>query len=292
MSSGSEPKRPLVSRIFANKLDPQWGARIDGYDPAAMERAVGHLQRWFGPHDRYFRVSSAGWDNVPEAPAVIVANHSGGTTIPDAWGLAWCWYQQFGFHRTVHPMAHDMVWVVPAVARRFAALGILRANRELAHEVLTEWKHDIIVMPGGDRETWRPYRDRHRVCWHGRKGYVRTALRAGVPVVPIACAGAHSTLVVLSDGRRAARALGFRRLARAEIFPVHLSFPWGLGVGPLPHIPPPSHFRYLVGNPVQPTEEVLRGAEPSELAVREMDARVRAEMQRMLDRLRDGELEG
>lgn len=286
----SRPTLPFASRIFENQLDPKWGADINGYDAGAMEDAMARIERWFGADEQYFRVSSAGWENVPEAPAVIVANHSGGTTIPDAWGLAWAWYRQFGFERTIHPMAHDMVWVVPAVARRFAALGILRANRALAHEVLTEWKRDIIVMPGGDKETWRPYRDRNRVCWHGRRGYVKTAMKAGVPIVPIACTGAHSTLVVLSDGRKFARALGLRRFARAEIFPVSLSFPWGLAVGPLPHIPPPSHFRYLVGRPVHPPEEVPEGEEPSVLAVREMDARVRAEMQGMLDRLKDGAL--
>lgn len=291
MSDSINPKaRPSVSRIFGGSLDPKWGRDVECYDADAMAKAMRHIERWFGASGRYFRVSSAGWENVPESPAMIVANHSGGTTIPDAWGLAWAWYQQFGFERTIHPMAHDMVFVVPQVARAFAELGILRASRMLAHKVLTEWKRDLIVMPGGDRETWRPYSKRHKVCWSGRRGYARTALRAGAPIVPIACAGAQSTFVVLSDGKRFARAVGLKRLARAEIFPIHLSFPWGLGIGPLPHIPPPAHFRYLVGRPVQPTEVVAEGEEPSELAVHEMDARVRAEMQSMLDRLRDGEL--
>jgi 1-acyl-sn-glycerol-3-phosphate acyltransferase len=285
-----KPTLPFASRIFANQLDSSWGADINGYDAEAMRSAMRHIERWFGESGKYFRVSSAGWENVPDAPAVIVANHSGGTTIPDAWGLAWAWCREFGFERTIHPMAHDMVWVVPAIARRFAALGILRANRALAHEVLTEWKRDIIVMPGGDQETWRPYTQRHQVRWNGRRGYVKTAMKAGVPIVPVACTGAHSTLIVLSDGRKFARAVGLRRFARAEIFPVSLSFPWGLAVGPLPHMPPPSHFRYLVGKPIQPPEEVSEGEEPSMLAVREMDAKVRAEMQRMLNRLRDGEL--
>ncbi len=291
MSDSLDPKaRPLVSSIFGTALDPEWGTNIDGYNPETMERGMRHIGRLFGEKDKYFRVSSAGWENVPEAPAMIVANHSGGTTFPDAWGLAWAWYQQFGYERTIHPMAHDMVFVVPPVAKGFAGLGILRASRTIAHKVLTEWKRDLIVMPGGDRETWRPFTQRHEVRWSGRRGYARTALRAGAPIVPIACAGAHSTLVVLSDGQSFARALGLRKLARAEIFPVHLSFPWGLGIGPLPHVPPPSHFRYLVGRPVQPVEVVAAGEEPSELAIREMDVRVRAEMQTMLNRLRDGEL--
>ena len=41
-------------------------------------------------------------------------------------------------------------------------------------------------MPGGDRDTWRPYSKRYDVCFAGRKGYARLAIKAGVPIVPIA----------------------------------------------------------------------------------------------------------
>lgn len=255
-----------------------------------MERVIDTLSHVYGSEGRYFSVSSAGWERFPDGPSVVVANHSGGTSFPDAWGLGWAWYDHFGFDRPVHPMAHDMVWVVPGIAERFARLGIVRADRQLAHEVLTRYRRDIVVMPGGDREVWRPFGRRYQVCWSGRTGYARTALRAGVPVTPIACAGGHSTFVVLSDGHRFARAIGLHKLARADVFPLHLSFPYGLGIGPFPHLPPPSHFRYLVGDPVEPVEHVPEGREPSRLAIREMDLRVRASMQEQLDRLAAGEL--
>ncbi|MEO1272317.1 MAG: hypothetical protein AAFX99_29825, partial [Myxococcota bacterium] len=55
--------------------------------------------------------------------------------------------------------------------------------------------------------------------------------------------------MVLTDGRRLARRLGLPALARAEIFPVHLSLPWVLGIGPLPHLPLPVMLRYTFGPP-------------------------------------------
>ncbi len=83
-------------------------------------------------------------------------------------------------------------------------------------------------------------------------GYARLALKAGVPIVPLAHARAHETLIVLSDGRRFARALGLPAIARASIWPVHLSLPWGLAIGPWPHIPTPARLRCRIGAPVRP----------------------------------------
>ena len=125
--------------------------------------------------------------------------------------------------------------------------------------------------------------------WHGRTGYARTALRAGVPIVPIACAGAHSTLFVITDGRHFARRIGLPAVARSEIFPIHISLPFGLTIGPFPHIPPPAHFRYLVGEPIYPPVELAPDEEPGPDLLRHHDIEVRAAVQGLLDRLRGGE---
>src|SRR5262249_43310931 len=109
---------------------------------------------------------------------------------------------------------------------------------------------------------------------------------AGVPIIPIANAGAHETLIILTDGRPLARALHLHDLARTDIWPIHLSLPWGLCVGPWPHIPPPSRLRYRIGAPVLPPDTVPPGEEPSEELVRAYDARVQAAVQDLLDALR------
>ncbi len=131
-------------------------------------------------------------------------------------------------------MAHELILATQATGRFFARRGVMRGSRELARAVLQEWRRDLMVMPGGDVDTWRPYRARYQVRFGGRSGYARLALEARVPIVPLAHAGAHSTLVVLSDGARLARALRLPEIARARIWPVHLSLPWGLAIGPWP----------------------------------------------------------
>lgn len=242
---------------------------------------MGVIGRAFGP-GRYFRLEARGFERLPPPPALVVANHSGGTTIPDAWGLGISWYRHFGLSRPLHLLAHDMIFALRLTGEPFSRLGALRAHSSLALEALVRYRRDVLVMPGGDVETWRPYRDRYRVRWSGRRGYARLALRAGVPIVPMACTGAHSTLYVLSDGRRFARLIGLHKLARAGVFPIHLSLPWGLAIGPLPHLPLPTTLSFQVGAPIGPLSDGPIAA-PTDDQVASLDADVRARMQDLLD---------
>lgn len=263
-----------------------WGLDPGAYDPEAVRRTLPAVKKLFGP-GRYFGVDVRGWQHVPEAPCMIVSNHSGGTSIPDVWGFMSAWYQNFGVHRPLHPMAHEIILSTQVTGEFFATRGVLRGNREVALAVLRDWKRDLMVMPGGDLDTWRPYSQRYRVRFSGRTGYARLALQTGVPIVPVAQAGAHSTLIVLSDGRRFAKAVGLQRIARASIWPVHLSLPWGLAIGPWPHLPTPARLRYRIGPPVHPPAEVAPGEEPSEELVRAYDHEVQAAVQALLDELKE-----
>jgi 1-acyl-sn-glycerol-3-phosphate acyltransferase len=262
----------------------RWGTSPDDFDARAVEGTLARLDRVLGP-GRYFGLDVRGWENVPsEPPAMLVSNHSGGTTIPDVWGLIGAWYRRFGTARPLHPMAHEMVLSNRVTGPFFAARGVLRGSQKLAHEVIGTWRRDLLVMPGGDRDTWRPYWKRYKVEFAGRVGYARVAIQAGVPIVPVAHAGAHETLLVLTDGRAIARLLRLKELARAEIFPIHLSLPWGLGIGPLPHIPIPVRLRYAIGPAIAPPAHA-NGGEPREEDVRALDAEVRRSVQHLLDEL-------
>lgn len=263
-----------------------WGSNPDDLDLDLVMDLCAKLRPLFGEDRAYFPTSVAGWDNLPEPGALLIANHSGGTTIPDVWGLGTSWYRQFGRERPIHALAHEMVFALDSTARFFAQRGILRANRQNAGRILSEHKRDLLVLPGGDLDTWRPWKDRYKVQFSGRKGYAVTAIRNQVPIVPIAHAGAHDTLIVLRNGRGLAEKLHFPELFRANIFPVHLSFPYGLGIGPLPHLPPPTRMRYRIAKPITPP--VLReGEEITQRMIDDLDFRVRHALQGELDVLRD-----
>ncbi len=263
-----------------------WGTDPGEYRPEELRRTLPYVKKLFGP-GRYFSVDVKGWQHVPEAPVMVVSNHSGGTSIPDVWGFGAAWYQNFGVNRPLHPMAHEFILATQATGEFFARRGVLRGSRAMARKVLVEWRRDLMVMPGGDVDTWRPYSERYQVRFGARTGYARLALQARVPIVPLAHSGAHETLIVLSDGRRLARALHLPEIARASIWPIHLSLPWGLAIGPWPHLPTPARFRYRLGPAIHPPAELGPGEEPSEEQVRAHDGLVQAAVQGMLDELRE-----
>jgi 1-acyl-sn-glycerol-3-phosphate acyltransferase len=224
---------------------------------------------------------------LPSDPALFVSNHSGGSTVLDCVGLAFAWYDHFGRSRPLHFLAHEILLATSLTGPFFHKVGVLRASRHLAHQALGEWGRDVAVMPGGDRDTWRPWKDRYRVEFAGHTGYARVALKSGVPIVPVAHAGPHDTFMVLTDGRRIAKRLRLHDLFRIDVFPIHLSLPWGVGIGPWPHIPLPHALRYRFGEPVQPPAAHRAGQDPPEALVREYDRQVRQAMQRLLDELAD-----
>jgi 1-acyl-sn-glycerol-3-phosphate acyltransferase len=263
-----------------------WGKDPRDYRPEAIQSTLARIGRFFGK-GCYFELDPSGWEHVPAAPVMVVSNHSGGTSIPDVWGFLVAWYRRFGVHRPIHPLAHEILLSNSVIGPYLSRRGILHADEAMARDALTTLRRDVMVMPGGDRDTWRPHGKRYEVCFAGRTGYARLALKTGISIVPVANAGAHDTLIVLTDGRRLARAMRLHALTRAEIFPVHLSLPWGLAIGPWPHIPTPARLRYRFGPPVAPPGGVKPGEEPDAELVREYDRRVQAAVQRLLDELRD-----
>jgi 1-acyl-sn-glycerol-3-phosphate acyltransferase len=262
----------------------QWGTDPGAFDPVMCQALVERMGALYGPR-RYFGLDVQGWENLPDHPVMLISNHSGGTTIPDVWGFAYAWVKRFGTSRICHALAHELVFSSRTTSSFFSRLGVLRASRQQAIDVLTRWKRDVLVMPGGDRDTWRPWKDRYKVNFAGRKGYARIALRTGTPVVPVANAGAHSSLIVLADGHRFAEKIGLHALTRASVFPVHLSVPWGLGIGPLPHLPLPVTLRYRIGAPIALPEHWVPCETPPEDLVAEYDARVQAGVQALLNQL-------
>lgn len=264
------------------KADARWGTNPARLDIEHVLRATAWLGRFFGPTG-YFPVRATGLSALTESPSLFVSNHSGGSTVLDCLGLAYAWYQHFAHRRPLHFLAHEILMATRLTGPFLDRLGVLGASSATAHQTLGDWGRDLVVMPGGDGDAWRPWRDRYRVCFGGRTGYARVALETGVPAVPVANAGPHSTLMVLTDGRGLAKRLRLHELLRIDVFPIHLSLPWGLGIGPFPHLPLPTPLRYRFGRAVTFPQGHEMGAPVHESQVLEYDRRVRAALQELLD---------
>lgn len=258
-------------------------ATLPGRDPAFIAW-LAELTRVLG---RVFRLRLHGIDNVPaHGPALLVGNHNGGLLALDSLFTLGAIADALGPERAVYPLAHDLVRYDP-VAHRFAErMGILRAGHQGAARALGAG-HLVLVYPGSDIDTFRPFRDRHRVELAGRMGFLRLALRERVPIIPVVSAGTHEQWIVLSRGDRLAHTLGTDRLLRTKVLPLALALPFGLTFGLLPYLPLPAQTSIAFGQPLDFSDLPPAAADDPATLARCYDEVVTA-MQAILDALAAG----
>jgi 1-acyl-sn-glycerol-3-phosphate acyltransferase len=215
----------------------QWS--LDGQDEATMQR---QKFLWNALVDYWFRMEIDGWDNLPEAPVLLVGIHSGAPFVWDAWTVGVQWWRRFGQERPLHGTAHDSLMAIPVIGRYFRAMGVLPAAPDSIATALAEGR-DVAVWPGGEVDSLRPWIERDRANLAGRKGFVKMAIRAGVPIVPIATVGGADAMPVLMRGDGLARALKLDKVLRLKVFPLAISLPWGIAPAALPQLPLPAKIR-------------------------------------------------
>ncbi len=201
--------------------------------------------------DRYFKPTVRGLDRIPEGAALYVGNHNGGLLTPDTFTFGLHVLRERGVDFVPYGLGHEVAISLPIFHQLLIPLGAVRACHENALR-LFEAGRKVLVYPSGDLDAMRPYRHRERVVFGNRRGYIRLALRGRVPIVPVVSAGAHETFLLLDDGRWLARLLRVDKLLRLKVFPITLSIPWGLTVGPPPtHLPLPTHIYTEVLDPIE-----------------------------------------
>lgn len=197
----------------------------------------------------YFRAEVRGLERISAGAALFVGNHNAGLLAPEAF-ILFAALRHRPLADLPYALTGDLLVAAPALERAAARLGIVRARPEAALRLLAAGAK-VLVYPGGDVESMRPFVDRDRIVFGGRRGYVRLALRAGVPIIPVVAAGAHSTFVVLSDGRRFLQALGLGSRLRLTTWPISLCLPWGVLIGPAQvHLPWPTRILEEVLPPI------------------------------------------
>ena len=186
----------------------------------------------------YFRPVVSGLENIPNAPCLLVGNHNAIVTLcPEIWIFGSHYFLK---HDKLKVLGHDLVLRVPllrSIAKSY--LRYIPNNLQEAKRALEDQAH-VLVFPGGGWESCRPSKDRDIINFNGRSGFIKLALEAGVPIIPIVSTGAHDGLYILKRGARIAEFLGLKKFFRIDTFPLGLSFPFVLHIGPLfPFIPLP-----------------------------------------------------
>lgn len=248
---------------------------IAQWDPGVTKRVVGLFRlivKW------YFRSEVRGLDLLPPGGVLVVANHSGGFLPMDPPVFAVDFYDTFGYDRPIYFLTHDIMLVGPT-SELLRRIGAIHANRDNAATALRA-RAVVMVFPGGDYEAYRPTWSRNVVDFCGRTGYARTAIDAGVAIVPVVFIGGQENQLYLSRGTLLARALRLNKLLRSEILPVTFGFPFGLSLAGPPNMPLPTK---IVAQVLAPIDIVAQFGENPD--VDEVDAHVRRVMQKGLDEL-------
>jgi 1-acyl-sn-glycerol-3-phosphate acyltransferase len=179
-------------------------------------------------YTRWFRVSVEGAEHVPKGGALLVANHAGALPIdgpvlnevlrrsrPDLPGPRW--------------LVEDQVFYAPVLGTLLNRLGAVRASPENATRLLAEGR-PVCVFPEGIQGIGKPYRERYRLKRFGRGGFVKLALRTGVPILPVAIVGGEESLPLLA--KLPAAFLGMPYLPITPLGPIPLPAKWSVRIGP------------------------------------------------------------
>jgi 1-acyl-sn-glycerol-3-phosphate acyltransferase len=249
--------RPLVDEVRGRLT-----ADLDDRDPDYIRE---NLPTAWLLSTLWFRGEVRGMGRIPEdRPVLLVGNHSGGNLTPDTIVFTLAFYTYFGVERRFHQLAHNLVLSSP-VGPLLRKYGTVAASHENARTAL-EAGAAVLVYPGGDWEVHRPSWHRHEVDFAGRKGFIKLALDAGVPIVPVVSAGGQETALFLSHGRRLSKLLGLDRLFRLKVLPISLALPWGINVGDfLGHLPLPAKITVQVMEPIDLRESFGRNPDLDEV---------------------------
>ncbi|OEV03397.1 lysophospholipid acyltransferase family protein, partial [Streptomyces oceani] len=212
-----------------------------GYDAELTDQVLMSLLR--PVYEKYFRVDVRGIDNLPaHGGALVVANHSG--TLPlDGLMLQVAVHDHHPAGRTLRLLAADLVFMLPVVNELARKAGHTLACSDDAQRLLARGEL-AGVMPEGFKGVGKPFADRYKLQRFGRGGFVSTALRAGVPIVPCSIVGAEEIYPMIGNASTLARLLGL------PYFPITPTFPL---LGPLGAVPLPTKWTIEFGEPI-PTD--------------------------------------
>lgn len=207
-----------------------------GYDAFGFNRDEAKiailLTRWL--YKRYFRVETHGIENIPRGRVLLASNHSGQLPF-DGWAIGGALIFDLDPPRVARSMIDRFVPTLPYISFVFNRWGQIVGTPENCLRLLMD-EEAILVFPEGTKGISKPFSQRYQLQPFGH-GFMRLALEAKAPVVPVAVIGAEEQ----------APAFNMRPLARMFKVP---SFPL-MPVPPFfPILPLPTKYRIHFGQPM------------------------------------------
>ncbi len=234
---------PVPAPAAAPELADPRQSDVDEWGRSERMRQRAHaLFRPF--YDHWFRVEWEGLDKIPaEGGALLVANHA--AAVPSDAPVIMHGIET-ELERRVYGLADEMFKKMPVVGTLWSRAGGVLAHPDNAYRLLREQHELVLVFPEGAKGPGKTFGERYQLRRFGRGGFVEIAMRAGVPVIPIAVVGAEESMPTIANIAPLAKALG---LPYAPLTANMLAFgPWLGPLGSLLHFP--AKFKLRVLDPI------------------------------------------
>jgi len=235
-SEGGAPSAPdprdLLPGIEPERQVNDWGRseRVEGFMDRVLYDFYYHL---------WFRCEVEGIENVPtDGGALLVSNHSGALP-PDAAMIAKALKEEHPRSRPLNITIEHFFKGYPGFSMLLPKIGCVPAHPANVHRLLHDERQLVLVFPEGVKGTEKLYRDRYRLQRFGRGGFVAAAMRAGVPIVPVAVMGAEEAAPVFGHVPL------LKRLTGLIYFPITPTFPHGGPLALLGYLPAKFKIRFL-----------------------------------------------
>lgn len=264
-----EKLRELLAEPDPERSVDDWGR---------SERVVSLFEPLLNFYYRYwFRVEAEGIENVPSSGgALLVSNHSGALP-PDAPMIMQAIRNEHPNPRPLYMLGEHWFKGYPGIGMLVNKLGLIPAHRENAQRLLNQEGRLAVVFPEGQKGTRKVYWQRYRLRRFGRGGFVRSAIRARVPIVPIALVGGEEAMPIFAHLRL------LQKVSGLIYFPLNHAFPhFGLAAA-LMYMPAKFRIRFLEPVPTDsmPVELADDPAEVQAIA-EQIRGRIQAELDEML----------
>jgi 1-acyl-sn-glycerol-3-phosphate acyltransferase len=273
----AEPSSPPASadprdlRELIPAAEP--GRELD--DWGRSERVFDLVEPLLDFYYRYwFRVEQQGIEHIPAVGgALLVSNHSGALP-PDAPMIMRTIRHEHPHPRPLYMLGEHWFKGYPGIGMLANKIGLVAAHPANAQRLLRDEGRLALVFPEGQKGSRKLYWQRYKLRRFGRGGFVRTAIRGRVPVVPVAVLGAEEAMPIF------AHVPLLQRLTGLVYFPVNHAFPhFGLAAA-LMYLPAKFKIHFL-----EPVDLTGYGPEDAEdvALVQRLAEDVRARIQTELD---------
>jgi 1-acyl-sn-glycerol-3-phosphate acyltransferase len=239
-SSGGSGAYLPVLRESTRLPQPPRDTRLSDVDEwGRSEHLRSIARRLYDPlYSKWFRVEWDGLEKIPtDGGALLVANHA--AAVPSDAPVIMHGIET-ELRRPVYGLADQLFKATPVVGTLWSRLGGVVAHPDNAYRLLHEQGQLVLVFPEGSKGPGKHFRERYRLRRFGRGGFVEIAMRAGVPIVPIAVIGAEESMPIVWKAQTLAKLVGLPYLPVTANMLV-----FGPVLGSVAYFPAKFHLRVL-----------------------------------------------